>query len=101
MLGIRGDILVPFTEGFFLFILVVATYLKKTINTARLSIAGTRPGRLPCIGPVTVEHFVLGNVFLIMVQISMLETCMVSLHCLQRHTKDMLKLFKCYLNAGQ
>jgi hypothetical protein len=31
MLSIRGDMLAPFSEVFFLFILVVATYLKKTI----------------------------------------------------------------------
>ncbi len=41
------------------------------------------------------------ELFLIMVQMSMLGPCMVSLHCLRRHSEDMLKLFRCYWNAGQ
>ena len=32
MSSIQGDMLTPFSEVFFLFILVVATYLKKTIR---------------------------------------------------------------------
>src|SRR6266849_2865674 len=72
-------------------------------HTMQMSIAGDGWTRLPCIGLLTVEHSVLGKVFLTMVQISMLETRMVGLHCIGvcAQPKNMLSLFKCYWNAGQ
>src|SRR5580658_1482273 len=70
-------------------------------NMTQMSIVGMWTTRLPCIGLPSMEHFLLGNVFLIMVQIPMLEKSMVLLHFFTRHAKDTSSLLKCYLNAGR
>ena len=41
-MSIRGDIFIPVTDVFFLFILVVATYVKKTINRITLGNLGVK-----------------------------------------------------------
>src|SRR6267154_4716271 len=81
----------------------IPTWFHYYLNTTQMSIAGMAPARLPFIGLRQVEDSTLGNTYLIMVQISMLGTRMIVLHCIclcTRHPKNRLNLLKCYLNAG-
>src|SRR5580658_8865910 len=77
------------------------TFFHYYLNTVRMSIAGGGAAILPYIGLPSVGNSALVNIFLIMVQISMLETRVVGLHCLTQHAEDTSSFLKCYLNAGQ